>query len=51
MRLKGNEKIMLKHFFSSMLILNPYEKMLRKEVGGNGCGKKTKDWKPSPYEG
>jgi hypothetical protein len=26
MRLKGNEEIMLKEFFSSLLILNPYEK-------------------------
>jgi len=42
---------MLKEFFSSLLILNPYEKMWWREVGGNGCGKKTKGWKPSPYEG
>ncbi len=41
---------MLKEFFSSLLILNPYEKMWWREGGGNGCGKKTKDWKPSPYK-
>jgi hypothetical protein len=40
-KIKGNEKIMLKDFFSSLLM----------ERRGNGCVKKTKDSKPSPYEG